>query len=275
MDLNTLCKAINLPKPAIEAVMDFEMANEQYQKYKCSFEKEREVFFDEVLKHSNYRRVFLYLYMRFSCDAYEEYCLRGISDDVYFNTFSDITLWCENCFRDFGEYGIEQYEWFWRHIELKVFRLGRLQFEPIAFDRTITVNGKRIRKNELVLNVHIPQGQPLSYDECDISFKWAEKFFRGIPPIFVCNSWLLYPGLKEILRPDANIIQFQKFFTIYDTEEDFRGAEERIFINVSDAPDTYPENTGLQKNAKAYLISGKKLGAGLGIMFSPVYYQTL
>lgn len=268
MDLNTLCKAIDLPKPAIEIVMGFEMTEEQYQKYKSSFKKERDVFFDEVCKESNYRGLFLYLYLRFSCDAYEEYCLRGISDDIYFYTFSDIALWCENCFRDFGEYGIEQYEWLWLHIELKIFRLGRLQFQPAAFDRTVTVNGKRISKGDLVLKVHIPQGQSLKYDACECSFKLAEKFFRGIPPIFVCNSWLLYPGLKEILRPDTNIIQFQNVFTIYDTDEDCRQAEERIFNNISDVPDTYPENTSLQKDAKTYLIAGKKLGNGLGIMYN-------
>ena len=266
MDLNTLCKAINLPEPVIEAVMGFEMTEEQYQKYKNSFKKEREVFFGEVCNKSNYRQIFLYLYLRFSCDAYEEYCLRGISDEIYFNTFSDITLWCGNCFRDFGEYGIEQYYWLSRHIELKIFRLGRLQFEPAAFNTTVTVNGGRINKGDLVLKVHIPQGQSLKHDACESSFKMAEKFFRGIPPIFVCNSWLLYPGLKDILGPNTNIIQFQNFFTIYDIDEDCRQAEERIFNTISDVPDTYPENTSLQKEAKAYLIAGKKLGNGLGIM---------
>lgn len=266
MDLKTLCDAIHIKQAATKLVMDYGLKEEKYQQYKSLFKNEREVFFEEVRKQDNYRGLFLYLYLRFSCEAYEEYSFRGISTDIYFDTFSDITIWCDNCFRDFGEYGLEEYNWLWRHIELKIFRLGRLQFEPIAFDRTITVNNKRFRTGDLVLNVHIPQGEPLSYDACKKSFRLAKAFFRGIPPVFVCHSWLLYPGLKDILRPDTNILLFQKLFTVYDTEEDSREAEGRIFINVSETPQTYPENSSLQRNAKAYLVSGKKLGSGLGLL---------
>lgn len=266
MTLKTLCNKILLPQPAIESVIGYHLTEEQYEKYKKIFSTNKEVFFEQVLDKKDYHILFLYLYLRFACDAYEEYSIRGISDDIYFDTFSDITVWCENCFRDIGEYGIKEYNWLWNHLELRLFRLGRLQFEPIVFDRTLTVNGKVVAKDDLVLNVHIPQGEPLNYEACCNSLKWAERFFRGVPPIFVCHSWLLYPGLKEILKPDSNIIQFQNMFTVYETDENDRQAEERIFINLSDKPDTYPENTGLQRNAKAYLISGKKLGVGLGII---------
>ena len=49
-----------------------------------------------------------------------------------------------------------------------------------------------------------------------------------------------------------------------DFEE--KEAEWRIFGRLEENPKKYPESTSLQKNAKRYLQSGKKLGNGLGLL---------
>ena len=72
---------------------------------------------------------FYIIYAAWAPETYDAYEKRGISRDIFRDTFYDLTLWCENCFREYGEYGIDEYDWFFRHMELTIFRFGRLQFE--------------------------------------------------------------------------------------------------------------------------------------------------
>ena len=71
--------------------------------------------------------------------------------------------------------------------------------------------------------------------------------------------------LREVLDPNSNILKFQKSYHICSINEEDRQAEERIFIQVQDNPDNYPENTRLQKSVKKYLQAGKKIGIGTGV----------
>ena len=92
------------------------------------------------------------------------------------------------------------------------------------------------------------------------------KSFWGDELPYLCHSWLLYPGLKEVLSQTSNILQFQNYFQIVDIDFADQEAEWRIFGKVEENPEKYPENTTLQKRAKQYLLSGKKLGNGLGVL---------
>lgn len=265
MELKLLCEGIKLSPPAQEVVYGYDMDEQEYQSYKQHFHNNRFSFFERVKEASEYRALFLYLFVRFAVDAHEEYQIRDIDDEIYFDTFSDIELWCSACKRDYDEYGIQEYNWLQEHVQLRLFRLGRLQFQPIAFDRDIELHGRMIYKNQVVLNVHIPEGEPLDPDRTKESFERAKKFFRGISPVFICHSWLLYPPLDEVLPSDSNIIQFQREFHIYEVDPDSREAEQRIFNDVNSDPSSYTELTTLQRSAKAFLIAGNKLGSGFGI----------
>ncbi|GGH39369.1 acyltransferase domain-containing protein [Paenibacillus segetis] len=265
MNLQSFCEGIRLNPEARQLLLDFQKDEAGYQQHKQQFYNDRLSFFDAVKQSSNYRQLFLYLYVRFAIDAYEEYVIRGIEEQIYFDTFSDIGLWCSNCKRDFGEYGIQEYDWLSEHIQLRLFKLGRLQFQPCVFDRELEVEGKKISKHQIVLGVHIPSGESLEAQQVEESFERAREFFRGITPIFICNSWMLYPNLSEVLQPSSNIMQFQKKFSIYQVDHEARQAEERIFNKLCSDPSEYDELSSLQRNAKAYLMAGKKLGTGFGI----------
>lgn len=265
MNLKQLCEGIQLDPIAQQVIYQFQMDEKDYREHKQHFDNDRFSFFETVKKEENYRELFLYLFARFAVDAHEEYRIREIDDAVYFHTFLDIAIWCDTCKRDFGEYGIEEYHWLQEHVQLRLFRLGRLQFQPFALDRDVEVNGKKLWKNQIVLNVHIPSGEPLELESVEHSFELARTFFRGIAPIFICHSWLLYPGLSNILKPDSNILTFQKQFFIYDVDYDSSEAEQRIFNKVSSDRSLYEEQTGLQRSAKAFLLAGNKLGSGFGI----------
>ncbi|WP_139997313.1 acyltransferase domain-containing protein [Paenibacillus paridis] len=266
MNIKRFCEGIMLEPAAAQQLYAYRMEEETYEAYKQHFYADYGSFFESVKQTTSYRKLLLYLFVRFGVDAYEEYQIRGISDEIYFDTFSDIHIWCKVCRHDFGEYGIEEYNWLQEHVQLRLFRLGRLQFQPIAFDRDLVVNGRKIAKNQIVFNIHIPSGEPLTTQGVEKSFELARAFFRGISPVYICHSWLLYPKLGEVLSAGSNILQFQKYFHIYEIDIESREAEQRIFNKVNDNPSEYEEQTRLQRSAKAYLEAGHRLGSGYGIV---------
>lgn len=264
MELLYLCKKINLPEQAIALVESICCPKSEYTLMKDTFLQQKIDFFNLIFQTNNAPALFLYYYCRFACDAYDLYQKQNISKNIYWNTFEDITVWCKNCFRKTGEYGITQYDWLWRHVELKLFRLGRLQFEPIKAKTDLEARHFTVKRGSSLLNVHIPEGAPLDEEAFDNSFCKAMVFF-GNTRCFICHSWLLYPGLKELLPPESNIIRFQNRFEVIQTDYETREAEERIFPQLKQYPEAYPVTTKLQDAARAYLMAGHKLGSGIGI----------
>lgn len=265
MNITALCERLGLDREAIELVQRYDGETVDYEALKADFFRDREAMLASVKERADYKQFFLYLFVKLAADARVAYQVRGISDEVYFETFSDLRIWSEECKLKYGVYGIEEYMWLQEHVRLALFRLGRLQFQPLALDRELVLDGRRFAKGQIVLNVHIPAGEPLDPQMAEASYEQARAFFRGVPPVFVCHSWLLYPGLREVLEPDSNIMRFQRMFDIHDVDETSRQAEERIFGELQGDPSAYEARTGLQRRARDYLAAGGKLGAGAGI----------
>lgn len=235
----------------------------EYSALKELLMKEPDSFVAEVRGEENSRLRFLCLYLQLAEDAFLLYKEKGIPEDIYFDTMGDILIWTENCERKYGETGIDEAEWLWRHVTLRLFRIGRLQYEKIEPDRDICLNKKVVRAGEKVLNLHIPQGGALTLSECRESIGRAVRFFPDFHEI-TCHSWLLNPNMQAILGPDSNIVQFQSLFEIYELDEDSRQAEERVFPQLEDDPGCYPESTALQRGLKKYLMEGQKFGGAYG-----------
>ena len=148
---------------------------------------------------------------------------------------------------------------------MKVFRLGRLEFEIMNAEKQIKGNGISIEAGEPIINIHIPEGEALSRTACGESLKRAHEWF-GAKQKFICYSWLLYPGLNEILAAESNIIHFQNRFHLIKTDYQEREAEKRIFGWIAENITAYPDHTRLQKRARQYLLSGRALGKGWGLL---------
>ena len=73
---------------------------------------------------------FCIIYAAWAPKLYDAYEKRGISREIFRDTFYDLTFWCENCFLEYGEYGIDEYDWFFRHMKLTdLSGLEGLEFE--------------------------------------------------------------------------------------------------------------------------------------------------
>ena len=180
----------------------------------------------------------------------EHYIKRGISDEIFLDTMGCFNRFVREHKISYGDYGFDRWWWTGRQLSMELFRIGALEFERAGGD----------------IAVHIPSDADLSEGALDRCFADARVFFKeklGESGDFVCTSWLLSPALKELLPSTSKILGFQGRFTI----EGFEDSEEYkvwLFKNPALTPESFPEDTTLQRNAKAFILAGGKIGAGTG-----------
>ena len=148
--------------------------------------------------------------------------------------------------------GIVEERWLSLPLQMKIFRLGRLQFEPDPENK--------------VLHVHIPEGEPLLDEECGKSFAEADRFFGPEYTMYDCESWLLSPKLQKLLKSQSNILKFQNRFEVQKIIYPFRQAEERVFGEIREDKENYPEQTSLQRAVKQLVMTGEDVGIGYGVI---------
>lgn len=265
MELRELMKRIHLPEKAREIVKNFDLEEGEFQKWKLLFYEDMRKFLEEWEKSDNHLQWALAFCLRLACEVYEEYRKEKITDEVFDATFYDITIWCEECYRKYQCYGLEEVRWIALSIRMGLFRLGRLQFEPMILPEDLAGKTGVLKAGTHVLNVHIPAGEKMDYEACIESMKRAEEFFGGTFEAYVCDSWLLSPVLKELLPEASNIVRFQNMFEIVKVHHRFPQAEQRIFKEVLAEKEKYPEDTLLQRRAKEYILSGNDIGIGVGM----------
>jgi len=203
--------------------------------------------------------------------SWEEYEKKGIPYEIYIDTMSDIKVWAYNYRRAFGTLGLADLHWLNGHVTLFRFKLGRLQFNFTEFeespDHDFSVG---LKNGDKMLDVHIQQDGPFTDELCGESFEIAKTFYRKYFPEydfkgFICHSWLLSPGLLQILPETSNIIKFGRRFTVihYQKENDGQ-AIERIFDAKFKNENYKP--TSLQIKAQKLLDDGGHLGNALGVI---------
>jgi len=65
--------------------------------------------------------------------AEQKYSERGLSEQLFVETLRDIGVWVQNAYHLVGYYAIRNFSWIWRHLEARLFRLGRMQFMETKF----------------------------------------------------------------------------------------------------------------------------------------------
>lgn len=171
MKINEFLAEINMLTEAVHLLNELQesgrIGEEEYQENKLLYEKDRALFYKKILLEKDYRLVFLYYLCRMGAETYDTYEKRGISREIFRDTFYDLTFWCENCFLEYGEYGIDEYDWFFRHMKLTIFRLGRMQFEIMDSRWNFTAGERMVKKGDPIISIHIPQGEKAHTGECE------------------------------------------------------------------------------------------------------------
>lgn len=198
-----------------------------------------------------------------------EYETRKISEEVYWDTLSDMTAKLQECFAMYGIWGTFVLPWYRDFFRIRRFQLGRLQYEnrPFLFDY------RHLKKGDGVFYCHIPSGKPLTEESVADSLAKAHSFFagkyeEGILPVY-CASWLLYPPTAELFAKGSNLRNFTDLFRVLDAREEPSNPDAwRVFHREYHPGEvnSLPENSSLQKALKSYLQSGKSMGVGKGIL---------
>ncbi|MBQ6845663.1 MAG: DUF5596 domain-containing protein [Oscillospiraceae bacterium] len=224
---------------------EFENLLEKEKLSPCTLEK-----YDD--KESLARNLPMFLYF---CENVEkQYKELGISEKVLLDTLSDILIWAKMFKSIYGTPGLEETKWISRHLGLRLFRLGRLQF--------CMAEGE--------LEIHIPAGESMTPELCRDSIDRSKTFFAKYFPEFVyskytCHSWLLDDTILNFVGKDSNIAKFMRMFDIKSREESY-SALKYVFRH-----DARPENledfepkSRMAKEIKEYVTSGGKLYEVLG-----------
>lgn len=213
-------------------------------------------------------------------DAYKQYKKLGISDEVFYDTFSDISVWVNTAKREENIDGLLEVWWIRHILYLNMFKLGRMQYQFYKTDYILSglsplqALKAPIKNKSRVLNIHIPEGARLDYSECEKSVLLARNFFSEYFPEydykgFVCDSWLLDLRNAEFMSADSNIMKFSNLFcTVLKPHKNNKEIIRRLWgkQNEKTVFSLLSENTDLQKRTKKYLLSGGKTGNGYGFI---------
>lgn len=178
-------------------------------------------------------------------------------------------------FRDcYGYDGFDRGFWTTRQVTAKLFRLGELEYE-IGED---SGENDETKKGEKFLRLHIPSDACLEADRMNDSVRQARAFLARFAPEYAqlpitCESWLLSPKLRPLLKNDSRILHFQNAFDITDIREEgnpllwvYRiGPRQEKDLD----PRTLPERTSLQRALKEMICRGGICGNGIGTLVRP------
>lgn len=209
--------------------------------------------------------------------TYAYYMERKIPKQIFTDTMKCFSRFVKEHMASFGRYGFDRDFWTGRQLSGLLYRIGALEFEltrdvvPDSGQGVESEKAVRSGEEEELISIHIPSDAVMTVENCEESFRLADDFFRNYFPgradnRYVCSSWLLSPALRELLSRQSNIVQFQNRFEIVSWNKDSQEFMSWVYKRNDSALAELPEDTSLQRNMKAYLLAGGKVGEGYGIL---------
>ena len=192
---------------------------------------------------------------------------RNIPDDISQATLADLGRNIRVHRKREGVGGLGVMWWLMLHFRGLIYQIGRLQFEQHLAGEEIAASmntaGYEADKDTHTLSIHIPDFMgPMDHDTCSESITQAQHFFATYFPDWpvhfgICNSWLLDPRLKTILKPQSNIIRFQDRFTLTEDAYDASDSVMQFVFgkHVRDI-DTITPNSSLERGIIEHLRNG-------------------
>ncbi len=208
----------------------------------------------------------------------QRYLAHGIPEAVIKDTFDDFALLAGIYEKENGKPGLTQGDvsWFRHTYHCHIIKLGSLQYQlhwmayPASWEVMDPALRDAIPAGTPVISIHIQAGADMSdsaiSDSLALAKKWIPKYFpEHDAKYFACSSWLLYPGMRDLLPENSKILSFaSRFRLVAGVQNAFAsGAVSIIYGKRYQRKKDYPQNTSLQKKA---LDSFSKLGIAFGII---------
>ena len=208
----------------------------------------------------------------------EYYVQKNLPLDIWTACMWDIYYKIVECHMLHGVWGVFVDFWFRGFFRCQRFAFEKLQFELVEmpFDYDNESENIHVKKGVPVLKVHIPRtGTPLHRAGQLCAYKKASEFFGAYfqlnPVIFICDSWFLFPEMKNFVSPNSNLGLFISDYTLMDFGyfEEFYKITWRIYEPLERDLDKLPQNTSLQRKYLQHVKNGGKSGWGYGIFVYP------
>lgn len=221
------------------------------------------------------RALLFILYAKMTFHMHDLYRKKGIAEDIWHDSVRDLGFKNRECHDVKGEWGLFT-DWFQGFLKLRLFALGRLQYQADPFNLTgepITRQGILIEPGKTTaLSIHIPSdGRLLPGDVLD-SLKKAYEFHSALRVdgklVFQCSSWLLYPKMLEFMTPGSNLSKFIECFEIMSsgTDPEFRNCWRLFGRDYSEGSKALPRDTTLRRQYAEWLDAGNLPGYGSGMI---------
>lgn len=243
----------------------------------CDAYKAEERLFEIAKEENMDPKTLCGLYLLYTAAPYHDRLIsNGYSEQVYLDGISDFRAKFVTCKKNSGVWGIEiTIAWYDPFYNFERFGLGRFQYENryLPHMQKLGKDSNKIKVWGDMLNFHVPALGPLTKEERIKSYKMAYDFYadkrNGDVMTFFCTSWLLYPGNKEAMPSAKNVLSFIDDFKIVESYEDpdFADCKNVFGVPYNYTTEGLPQDTSMQREVKAWLDSGKKMGIGTGIFF--------
>lgn len=206
------------------------------------------------------------------------YDKRGVSEEVFWDTFTDLRSKSYECKEIYGYWGTFVGFWYGLFMRCAIIKFGRLEYQDTVYDNdTPRIYGDvKVEKGRRMLGIHIPSNAgPLDYESRMKSYKMAYDFYSkelGQTDALVCDcgSWLLYPPYKNAFHKNSNVVDFMKDFDICHVHDDKPGDfgdAWRLFGDSYQKPlEEWYEDTSMRRSFKKYFLDGGLPGEGFGYL---------
>ena len=214
------------------------------------------------------RSLLTFLYL---CEGVaKRYREKGIPEKILLDTLRDIVVWTKTWSKLKNELWLGETGWLKNHMRMKLYKLGRLQFCMGYAEHDIPSHG--VKEGEPVIEIHIPEGEPLDPAACSASIEQAKVFFAEFFPewkyrCFTTHTWLLDSTITELLPQTSNILAFQQMFEI--VSEDVSDAIFKyVFRWNADRDEIFDMEgrSGFAKAVKNKALSGAIFHETLGVL---------
>ena len=119
-----------------------------------------------------------------------------------------------------------------------------------------------IRPGDNFISMHIPEGKDIAPETVIPQLLHAKEVIRErFPEHRGCeifgSSWLLNPGLHEIIKPESKIARFMSLFTVHPILDDGESVFSFVFDRKPEHLEDLPEDSSLRRGLKKMYLEGR------------------
>ena len=97
MTIQEVMLRIEIPEEVRKNIGKYSLSEKEFYEWKHLFENDFEIFLNKWRETQKHFQWVLWFYLKLTCEVHEKYKEKDISEEIFHDTFSDITIWCKEC----------------------------------------------------------------------------------------------------------------------------------------------------------------------------------